>query len=78
MLKEFRPEISPEEDTFSVLVPLLDLSNHRPLTKIEWHVGPDAVGLKVLEDVQPGKEIHNNYGPKNNESRECVTAWLMD
>ena len=73
VLKEFAPGLKPEEKNFSVLVPLLDLSNHRPLTKVEWHVTADAVGLKVIEDVQPGEEIHNNYGPKNNESRKYVT-----
>ncbi|KAL1959303.1 hypothetical protein VTO42DRAFT_2490 [Malbranchea cinnamomea] len=68
VLKDFHEGISPDEDQFSVLVPLLDLSNHRPLTKVQWDVGPDTVGLRILEDLQPGKEIHNNYGPKNNES----------
>ena len=70
VLKEFGPEATPEDKIYSVLVPLVDLSNHRPLTKVEWHITPDAVGLKVIEDVQPGEEINNNYGPKNNEARK--------
>ncbi|PGG99969.1 hypothetical protein AJ80_09255 [Polytolypa hystricis UAMH7299] len=50
-----------------VLLPLVDLSNHQPLAKVEWQAAKDAVNLVVLEDSSPGQEIHNNYGPRSND-----------
>ncbi|KAF7717993.1 Uncharacterized protein PECH_004696 [Penicillium ucsense] len=56
------------EDTgVSVLLPLIDLPNHRPLAKVEWRAGMSDVGMVVLEEIGPGQEISNNYGPRNNE-----------
>ncbi|KAJ5779336.1 hypothetical protein N7457_007056 [Penicillium paradoxum] len=55
------------EDGVSVLLPLIDLPNHRPMAKVEWRAGEKDIGLLVLEDVAPGQEISNNYGPRNNE-----------
>ncbi|BDD58341.1 hypothetical protein MAP00_003625 [Monascus purpureus] len=55
------------ETKVSVLLPLIDLPNHRPLAKVEWRAGEADVGFVVLEDVIPGQEIANNYGPRNNE-----------
>jgi hypothetical protein len=68
VLKGFDESSWHDKEPFSVLLPLVDLSNHRPLFKVEWEAGKEAVGLKVLQDLQPGDEIYNNYGPKNNES----------
>lgn len=55
------------EDSVPVLLPLIDLPNHRPLAKVEWRAGDADVGLLVQENVSPGEEISNNYGPRNNE-----------
>lgn len=55
------------EEGISVLLPLIDLPNHRPLAKVEWRAGEEDVGMIMLEDVAPGEEISNNYGPRNNE-----------
>ncbi|KAJ5646544.1 hypothetical protein N7490_002916 [Penicillium lividum] len=55
------------EEGISVLLPLIDLPNHRPLAKVEWRAGEEDVGMIVLEDASPGQEISNNYGPRNNE-----------
>ncbi|KAJ6007732.1 hypothetical protein N7540_011708 [Penicillium herquei] len=60
------PSDLPEEGV-SVLLPLIDLPNHRPLAKVEWRAGEQDVGMIVLENVSPGQEISNNYGPRNNE-----------
>lgn len=60
------------EDGFAVLVPLLDLLNYRPFSKVEWQAGINEVGLKVLESFNGGQEICNNYGPKDNEA--CTLA----
>ena len=55
------------DDGVSVLLPLIDLPNHRPLAKVEWRAGNQDVGMIVLEEIAPGQEISNNYGPRNNE-----------
>ncbi|KAL1999632.1 hypothetical protein VTN02DRAFT_4256 [Thermoascus thermophilus] len=51
----------------SVLLPLIDVTNHRPLAKVEWKAGETDVGVNVLENVAAGQEVGNNYGPRNNE-----------
>ena len=60
------------ESGISVLLPLIDLPNHRPLAKVEWRAGTQDVGLIIREDIRPGEEISNNYGPRNNEQCECA------
>ncbi|KAJ5168386.1 uncharacterized protein N7482_003980 [Penicillium canariense] len=56
-----------EDSGVSVLLPLIDLPNHRPLAKVEWRAGSSDISMVVLEEVSPGEEISNNYGPRNNE-----------
>lgn len=60
----------PEQKDFSVLVPLLDMTNHQPLAQVEWRMTADGVGLVVHKALVPGEEIPNNYGPRNNERCE--------
>ncbi|KAJ5595270.1 uncharacterized protein N7459_001478 [Penicillium hispanicum] len=55
------------DDGVSVLLPLIDLPNHRPLARVEWRAGAEDVGMIVLEEIAPSQEISNNYGPRNNE-----------
>ncbi|WEW60793.1 hypothetical protein PRK78_006281 [Emydomyces testavorans] len=52
---------------FSVLVPLLDMTNHQPLAKVEWRTTQHRIGLMVHKTLMPGEEVPNNYGPRNNE-----------
>lgn len=56
-----------EADRVSVLLPLIDATNHKPLAKVEWRAGTDSIGLVVMSDVAAGEEVGNNYGPRNNE-----------
>jgi hypothetical protein len=58
------------EENVSVLLPFIDILNHRPLAKVEWRAGKNDVGFLVLENVPAGQEIANNYGPRNNEQRK--------
>ncbi|KAK2736605.1 hypothetical protein FQN57_000722 [Myotisia sp. PD_48] len=53
-------------DEFQVLIPVVDFTNHRPLSKIEWRAENSEVGLLVRQQVEPGQEIYNNYGPLSN------------
>jgi hypothetical protein len=55
------------EDKFSVLLPMLDILNHWPVTPVEWQARSSFVGLQVLDTYRPGEELCNNYGPKDNE-----------
>ena len=55
-----------------VLIPGLDLMNHRPLTKVTWQWGSINSRLVVNEETASGLQIYNNYGPKSNE--ECAFA----
>ena len=68
------PDNELPEENVSVLLPFIDILNHRPLAKVEWQAGKGHVGFLVLEDVPPGQEISNNYGPRNNEQRESILA----
>lgn len=56
------------DDSFPVLLPLLDLLNYRPGARVEWQSGLQDVGLRVLDRLDAGQEVCNNYGPKANES----------
>ncbi|KAK2877243.1 hypothetical protein FQN49_001318 [Arthroderma sp. PD_2] len=56
-----------QDEEFQVLLPLVDSSNHKPLAKIEWRAEATEVGLKVIDPVAAEEEIHNNYGPLNNQ-----------
>ncbi|KAL5340476.1 hypothetical protein BJX70DRAFT_108738 [Aspergillus crustosus] len=60
------PELDVPEHV-SVLLPFFDISNHRPLSKVEWRAGTKNIDYVVLENVGAGQEISNNYGPRNNE-----------
>ena len=66
------------EDGFAVLLPLLDLLNHRPLSKVEWQAGPNEVGLRLLDSFAGGEEVCNNYGPRDNDAcmRTLNLAWV--
>jgi hypothetical protein len=65
------------ETGISVLLPLIDLPNHRPLAKVEWRAGDKDVGLVLRENVRAGEEISNNYGPRNNEQCKFFNLRLM-
>ncbi|EXJ95044.1 hypothetical protein A1O1_00162 [Capronia coronata CBS 617.96] len=52
---------------FGVLLPLVDLLNHKPGAKVEWQARYSFVGLQILEPYESGEELCNNYGPRDNE-----------
>lgn len=60
------------EDSVSVLLPFVDILNHRPLAKVEWRAAEKDVFFLTLEEVAAGQEVSNNYGPRNNEQREFL------
>lgn len=66
------------EDGFAVLLPLLDLLNYRPFSKVEWQAGLNEIGLQVLESFDGGQEVCNNYGPRDNEARKIVFNFFLE
>ncbi|KAJ2800241.1 hypothetical protein H4R20_004132 [Coemansia guatemalensis] len=53
----------------SVLLPLLDMMNHRPQARITWLVDSDSGSISFVagSNVAAGSEVANNYGAKSNE-----------
>ena len=64
------------EDGFAVLLPLLDLLNYRPLSRVEWQAGLNEVSLQVLQSFEAGEEVCNNYGARDNEACMIVFNFL--
>lgn len=54
-------------ERFAVILPLLDILNHKPMAKVEWEARPTLVGLQMQEKYTEGEELFNNYGPTDNE-----------
>ncbi|OGM42710.1 NADH-ubiquinone oxidoreductase subunit [Aspergillus bombycis] len=64
------PDTQLPEENVSVLLPFIDILNHRPLAKVEWRAGKENVVFLVLEDVaaesleisEQGIRIPDAYG----------------
>lgn len=76
VLSEAIPDETLSEEV-SVLLPFIDILNHRPLAKVEWRAGDNDVFFLTLENVAAGEEIANNYGPRNNEQCEYFRYELL-
>lgn len=64
--KERKERIEPGSP---VLIPGLDILNHRPFEKVTWQWGSVNSRLVNNEAVASGCQIYNNYGAKSNEER---------
>ena len=64
-------------ERFAVLLPLLDILNHRPAALVEWQARPSYVGLQILQDYKSGQEVYNNYGPRDNEGLLMSYGFLL-
>ncbi|RVD82922.1 uncharacterized protein DFL_007332 [Arthrobotrys flagrans] len=56
-----------DDASFPVLIPLVDILNHKPDTKIIWEPTPTSFSLRTPENIPAGSQVFNNYGPKGNE-----------
>lgn len=65
-------------ERFAVLLPLLDILNHKPLALVEWQARVDFVGLQVDEDYASGQEVFNNYGPRDNEGLLLSYGFVLE
>ncbi|KAK9366824.1 hypothetical protein V1509DRAFT_628632 [Lipomyces kononenkoae] len=57
----------PDENSYPVLIPLVDSLNHKPLEPINWNVTTDEFTISSGKSIETGDEVFNNYGPKGNE-----------
>ena len=68
-----KPKVKEREESIEpgspVLIPGLDLLNHRPLAKVTWQWGTVNSRMVSNEALASSSEICNNYGPKSNEER---------
>lgn len=53
-----------------ILIPVMDMLNHRPLHPVLWLTSPHTINFVAETSYSAGIEIFNNYGPKGNE--ECT------
>ncbi|KAF3923793.1 hypothetical protein AA313_de0208516 [Arthrobotrys entomopaga] len=60
-------EAQKNTESFPVLIPLVDILNHQPKTKIVWKPTPESFSLEALGCLSIGSQVFNNYGPKANE-----------
>lgn len=60
--------VNPNAKLYEVmLLPIIDLLNHKPHSKVEW--SSNSVGdfkLSILDIPSNGGQVFNNYGPKGN------------
>ncbi|KZL83045.1 set domain-containing protein [Colletotrichum incanum] len=51
-------------DDFSLLLPLFDVGNHAPTSKIAWDADGETnkCALRTLDSYAPGAQVFNNYG----------------
>lgn len=56
----------PEDDDFPVLFPGLDAANHSHEVRVDWTFNPGHFSIRINNEIPPGVEVFNNYGPKGN------------
>lgn len=65
-------------DRFAVLLPLLDILNHRPAALVEWQAEINYVGLQIEQSYSSGQEVCNNYGPRDNEGLLMSYGFVLE
>ena len=65
-------------ERFAVLLPLLDILNHRPIAQVEWQARCSFVGMQVLTSFSSGEELCNNYGPRDNETLLLSYGFIIE
>ncbi|EPE09301.1 set domain-containing protein [Ophiostoma piceae UAMH 11346] len=60
--------VAVHEDSFSVLLPMLDLGNHAPAARVAWErqAHKASIDFSSLDACAAGRQIYNNYGSKTN------------
>ncbi|KAL1651942.1 hypothetical protein SLS58_000065 [Diplodia intermedia] len=71
------PGMSKDNVSHAVLLPVIDLLNHRFPAKVSWFFDHGAFQFKTEEVISKGGEIFNNYGGKDNEELTAELARLL-
>ena len=50
-----------------VLLPVIDVLNHKPFSPVSWSSEDGTLSLKLGADIGPGEEVFHDYGRKGNE-----------
>lgn len=66
------PGLSKDNASYAVLLPVIDLLNHRFPAKVAWFFDKGNFQFRTEEPVSRGQEIFNNYGGKGNEERRLL------
>ncbi|GME27735.1 hypothetical protein GTA08_BOTSDO11564 [Neofusicoccum parvum] len=61
------PGLSKDNSSYAVLLPVIDLLNHRFPAKVNWFFDSGNFQFRTEEPVVKDQEIFNNYGGKGNE-----------
>lgn len=59
-------KVAAELREYQILLPLVDMANHKPAGKTTWHAGQKVIALSSRDAHGPGEEVCTNYGPRNN------------
>ena len=70
----------PPADEFpaGVMLPMLDLLNHRFATPISWLASASGVAFRTEVAIAPAEQVHNNYGARSNEELLFNYGFAMD
>jgi hypothetical protein len=60
------------------LLPLLDMLNHWPGTKISWLSTPNHIEFVNEANIDAQRQVYNNYGPKGNEELLMSYGFCLD
>ena len=65
---------SSSDSSDPILIPVMDMLNHRPNHPVTWLTSPNAITYIAETSYPAGTEVFNNYGAKGNE--ECISPIL--
>ena len=58
-----------------ILVPIMDMLNHRPNRPVTWLKSSNTITFIAETAYEANTEIFNNYGPKGNEECKSVSSF---
>lgn len=60
-------EIDSQKQDSAILLPVVDLLNHNPLSEVFWSCQNDSFVFESKSALAKGEQLFNNYGQKGNE-----------
>jgi len=65
--RSFPAKLAPGGSTCNLMLPLLDMFNHKHMEPVEWSSTEVGITYKAGKDVRQGDQLFGNYGTKPNE-----------